>query len=69
LIGFQDILLLLHQNRKYDVHILDNLPCLDMAAKANEKSGCVPRNSMGNLISAPVDTNAIAEFYIRVRSL
>jgi hypothetical protein len=48
LIGFQVALLLLQQNRKYEVHILAILPRLDMAVTGNAKSGRAPGSSMDN---------------------
>jgi hypothetical protein len=46
LIGFEAVLLLLHQNKKYEVaHTLAHLPCLDIVMGLNGKS----RNSMAHL--------------------
>jgi hypothetical protein len=65
---FQAVLLLLQQNGEYEVaHILAYLPRLDIVMKLNGKPGRVPKLygpfSGGDLISAPIDANAIAELY------
>jgi hypothetical protein len=65
LIGFQAILLLTHQNRKYKVvHIAYYLPHLDIWPCIRKELGAFPD---GDLISAPIDAKAVTELYSRVR--
>jgi hypothetical protein len=45
--GFRVVFLLLEQNRKHKVvHVLTYLPPLGITVRPNEKSGCVPGNSV-----------------------
>jgi hypothetical protein len=66
LTGFEVVLLLLQQNRKYEVvHPLAYLPRLGIAVRPNGEFGRVSGNSTDHFQAA----NAIAELYSRICSL
>jgi hypothetical protein len=47
--GFQAVLFLLQQNRRYEIRILAYLPRLDITMTPNVKCRCISRNFMEHI--------------------